>query len=348
MKKNFVTNFHCVSCPSISWGGTMSTMLSWSQVPCWHRIEIHNIRTDPPITTMDINFFLCGNLTVVFACKSIHFKGDLFRATELDHRLSEELVTDKSIENVFVVFLSTPLLKLCCRVEFFATWFLPVPVNVWPVLPYVEVWDGEQIQHGWDVLLATISVVLSFIKCPHVKYTMPALQYVRHALHSDFGSTSTISHSSVFQASIIAYFDSSLKGLNAQCCWRSLWSAFRSGWFSICWIKLWTLMPCERFTVASGIPEMLKSMFSSSIARLNLFTFEDAVSRCPGESNSCTAWFHRFLRSIVNIHDAIVFTLHRFPRSKNQVLLATVYQQSLVNRTCFLPPQVSPFDHQFD
>ena len=34
--------------------------------PCRHRIEIHHIRTDPPITTIDINFFLCGNMTVLF------------------------------------------------------------------------------------------------------------------------------------------------------------------------------------------------------------------------------------------------------------------------------------------
>ena len=80
--------------------------------PCRHRIEIHHIRTDPPFTTIDINFFLCGNMTVVFVCKSIHFKDDFFRATQLDHRLSEPLVTDKSIVNVFVVFLSTLLLKL--------------------------------------------------------------------------------------------------------------------------------------------------------------------------------------------------------------------------------------------
>ena len=40
-----------------------------------------------------------------------------------------------------------------------------------------------------------------------MQYTMPALQYVRHALHCDFGSTSTISHSSVFPAAIIASFD---------------------------------------------------------------------------------------------------------------------------------------------
>ena len=108
---------------------------------------------------------------------------------------------------------------------------------------------------------------------------MPALQYVRHALHCDFGSTSTISHSSVFPAAIIASFDSLLKGLNARCCWRSLWSACRWGW-----IKLWTLMLCDRFTMAFGTPEMLKSMFSSSIARLNL----SASSRCSREPTSCT------------------------------------------------------------
>ena len=33
---------------------------------------------------------------------------------------------------------------------------------------------------------------------------------------------------------------------------------------------------------------------------------------------------------------------------KNQVLLANTYQQSLVNRTCFLSPRVSPFDHRLD
>ena len=117
-------------------------------MPCWHRIEIYHIRSDPPITTIDFNFLLCGNMTVVFDCKPIHFKDDFFRATQLDHRLPEELVTDKSIVNVFILFLSTPSLKLICRVLFFATCFLPVPVTVWPVLPEVEVRESEQIQHG--------------------------------------------------------------------------------------------------------------------------------------------------------------------------------------------------------
>ena len=86
-------------------------------MPYRHRIGIHQIRTDPPITTIYINFFFCGNMTVVFACKSVHFKDDFFRATQLDHRLSEPRLTDKSIMNVFIVFLSTPFLKLFCRVE---------------------------------------------------------------------------------------------------------------------------------------------------------------------------------------------------------------------------------------
>ena len=47
--------------------------------------------------------------------------------------------------NVFVLFLSTPLLKLFCRVVFFAAFFLPVSVTVWPAL--------QEIQHGRDVLL---------------------------------------------------------------------------------------------------------------------------------------------------------------------------------------------------
>ena len=70
-------------------------------MPCWHRVGIHQIRADPPIATIYINFFFCGNMTVVFACKSVQFKDDFFRATQLDHRLSERHVTDKSVVECF-------------------------------------------------------------------------------------------------------------------------------------------------------------------------------------------------------------------------------------------------------
>ena len=58
-----------------------------------------------------------------------------------------------------------------------------------------------------DEMYFLFSVVSSFIRCPHVQYTIPALQCVRHALRCDFGSTLIISHSSVFPAAIIASFD---------------------------------------------------------------------------------------------------------------------------------------------
>ena len=128
-------------------------------MPYRHRVGIHNIRTDPPIATVDINFFFCGNMGVVFACKSVHFKDDFFRATQLDHRLSEPRITDKSIVNVFILFLSIPLSKLCCRVEFFATFFLPIPVTVWPAFPDVEVRAREEIQLGRDVLLVFSCII---------------------------------------------------------------------------------------------------------------------------------------------------------------------------------------------
>ena len=69
-----------------------------------------------------------------------------------------------------------------------------------------------------DEMYFLFSEVSSFIRCPHVQYAIPALQCVKHVLHCDFGSTSIISHSSVFPAAIIASFDSLLKGLNARCC----------------------------------------------------------------------------------------------------------------------------------
>ena len=87
-------------------------------------------------------------MTVVFACKPMHLKDDLFRASQLNHRLPEGFVADKSVVDVVIFLLAASLLKLICRVVLFATRSFPVPVTVWPALPYVKVRDGEQIQHG--------------------------------------------------------------------------------------------------------------------------------------------------------------------------------------------------------
>ena len=58
-----------------------------------------------------------------------------------------------------MLFLSTPLLELIRSVILLITFFLPVPVTVWPDLSYVKVRDGEQIQHGRDVLLVFSCII---------------------------------------------------------------------------------------------------------------------------------------------------------------------------------------------
>ena len=94
-------------------------------------------------------------------------------------------------------------------------------------------------------------------------------------------------------------FDSLLKGLNARCCWRSLWSACRWGWFSILWIKSRTLAPCDCFIAECGTLGMLKSMSSSLIARLNsLLVLNNAMSRLSSGANcSFTVCALELLRS---------------------------------------------------
>ena len=87
-------------------------------------------------------------MSVVFACKLIHLKDDLFRASQFNHRLPECLVADESVVDAVIFLLAAFSLKLICRMVLFASRCFPIPVTVWPALPYVEVRDGEQIQHG--------------------------------------------------------------------------------------------------------------------------------------------------------------------------------------------------------
>ena len=258
-------------------------------VPCWYRIEVCHVCVNPPIATVYVNLFFSGFVSVVFTCKLIHLFDDLFRASHLNHRLPEGLVADESVVHAVLLLFTAFSCKLIRRMVFFASRCF----SVWPALPDVEVRDGERITHGW--------AESSVIRCPHVQYIIPVLQCLRHALHC-----------------MIATFDSSLKGLNDWCCSRSFWIASFCGWLSTLWIKSWMLLLWERFTVASGIPEMLKSMFSSSIARLNL----SASSRFLRWQSSCTLCN---LSSLSGCPDLSWFFKTRF---SSLVLLGT-YQQSL-------------------
>ena len=122
-------------------------------------VGTHKVRTYPPIATMYIEFFFCGNMGVVFVRQSVHLADHSFSATQFEHGLSEPCITDESIVNVLVFSFYALLLELICRVVFFTTFFLPVPVTVWPALPDVKVRDREEIKNGLDVLLVFCCII---------------------------------------------------------------------------------------------------------------------------------------------------------------------------------------------
>ena len=128
-------------------------------MPYRHRVGTHKIRTYPPIATIRVDFFFCGSVGVVFVRKSVHLADHFFSATQFEHGFSEPCITNKSIVNVLVFSFYALLLELICSVVFFITFFLPVPVTVWPALPDDKVLDREEIKNGLDVLLVVCCVI---------------------------------------------------------------------------------------------------------------------------------------------------------------------------------------------
>ena len=110
----------------------------------------------------------------------------------------------------------TLLLELICSMVFSSTFFLPVPVTVRSALPDVKVRDREEIENGLEVLLVFCCIISQ--EMPARAVDDASVPYAKHALHCASGSTSSISHSSVFSAASITSCDSLLKGLNARCC----------------------------------------------------------------------------------------------------------------------------------
>ena len=138
MRRNFVTNFHSASCPPLSLSGTVSTLLSWSQVDALsasYRNSPHSIEST--------------------SCHGRHqfllWQHDCGLRLQADPSQGWSLQSDPTRSSFF---------WMICRVVLFATRCLSVPVTVWPALPYVEVRDGEQIQHGWDVLLVFCRIIV--------------------------------------------------------------------------------------------------------------------------------------------------------------------------------------------
>ena len=55
---------------------------------------------DPPIATVELDFFPAGFVTVLLVRKLVHLDNHLFSATDFDHCLSEGLVADVPVDHI--------------------------------------------------------------------------------------------------------------------------------------------------------------------------------------------------------------------------------------------------------
>ena len=98
---------------------------------------------DPPIATVELDFFPAGFVTVVLVCKLVHLDNHLFSATDFDHCLSEGLFADVPVMDAIIFLFTAFLCKLIRRKVFFASLGFPIPVTTWSVFSDVEARCGE-------------------------------------------------------------------------------------------------------------------------------------------------------------------------------------------------------------
>ena len=166
---------------------------------------------DPPIATVELNFFPAGCVSVVLVRKLVHLDDHLFGATDFNHRLSEGLVADEPVVDAVVFLVTTFLLQvdapygiLCIPVSF------SIPVTTWSVLSDVETFGMENVSKMPEIYRFDSRPNLLSSNVHIRQYITPALQWLRQNLHCHFGSALTISEISMFPASMITIFDSSL------------------------------------------------------------------------------------------------------------------------------------------
>ena len=305
-------------------------------MPYRHRVGTNKIRTYPPIATVHIDFFFSGVVCVVLVRQFVHLTDHFFSATQFYHGLSESCITDETILNVQEMSILTLLLDLICSVIFLITFFLPEAVTVGSTFPDVVVLNRKEVKNWLDVLLVLCRIISYEVTARAVD---DADVLVRQTLHCALGSTSSSSHSSVFPAAVITSCDSLLKGLNCRCCWRSRWSACRWGWFSIFWIKFWTLTPCDNVLLVDCTVELVVRVKWCNVAmffRNKLFFHCVCVlellgsTGCPVSSWAClTRMFSDSLSGFADLSEEPSSLCKRF------------FHQSRVNGTFHLYKQTS-------
>ena len=108
-----------------------------SSMPCGHRVGTNQIRTDPPIAAIDVNFFLSSVVCVILVRQFVHLANYFFSATHFDHGVSESFIKDETIVNAQEFSLLAFLFELIGDEVLVTSFFLPVSVTVGSTFPDV-------------------------------------------------------------------------------------------------------------------------------------------------------------------------------------------------------------------
>ena len=116
-------------------------------MPYMHRVGTNNIRTDPPIAAVYIDFFFSSVVCVILVRQFVHLTNHFFSATHFDHGLSESCITDETIVNAQEFSFLAFLFELIRDEVLVIPFFLPVAVTVGSTFPDVVVGNRKEVKN---------------------------------------------------------------------------------------------------------------------------------------------------------------------------------------------------------
>ena len=125
-----------------------------------HRVGTHNVRTDPPIVSIDSNFLFSDAVRVVLVRQFVHLTTYFFIAANVKHVLAELLITDEPVVNTQEMFLLACLLERIRGEVLVIPWLLPVAVPVGSPFFDAVIRNREDIEGVLDKFIVLLRSVL--------------------------------------------------------------------------------------------------------------------------------------------------------------------------------------------
>ena len=143
-------------------------------VPDWHGIGTNLVRTNPPITSVSVNFLWSQMVGMIFVRKIIHLATKIFCSTNFNHIPAEFVIACKSIVDTLVVLLFA-LLEWMGDVVFSLTWLLPVTVPVGSPFLHIVVRNRKVIVYWRNFLFSSVLLFATSARKCSRRYRCPSM-----------------------------------------------------------------------------------------------------------------------------------------------------------------------------